>query len=182
MHGAQYFTKLNLCSAYNLVRIREGDEWKTAFSTGHYEYRVMPYGLTNAPLVFQFFINEVFRDMFGRCVVVYIDKILVYSTTCKQHVSHVRSVLERLISQGGEVPFLPAGGLLPGQSDINAGVEMEENRVSAVRLWPVQSNIKAVQRFLVFSNYFRCFIRGFSHSGGSSHLPPEGRSQTVALD
>lgn len=52
------------------MRIREGDEWKTAFSTsnGHYEYRVMPYGLTNAPLVFQSFINEVFRDMLGHCL------------------------------------------------------------------------------------------------------------------
>jgi hypothetical protein len=72
MHGAQYFTKLDLHSAYNLVRIRKGDEWKTAFSTstGHYEYRVMPYGLTNASSVFQSLINKVFRDMLGRCVVV----------------------------------------------------------------------------------------------------------------
>ena len=56
-----------------------------------------PYGLTNAPSVFQAFINKVFRDMLGRCIVVYIDDILVYSTTREQHVSHVRSVLERLI-------------------------------------------------------------------------------------
>ena len=62
--GAQYFTKLDLRSAYNLVRIREVDEWQTTFSTtsGHYEYLVMPYGLTNAPSVFQSFINEIFRD------------------------------------------------------------------------------------------------------------------------
>ena len=99
MHGAPSITKLDLCGAYNLVRIRKRDEWKTAFSTntGHYEYRVMPYGLTNASSVFQSFINKVFRDMLGRCVVVYIDDILVYSTTREQQVSHVRSVLERLI-------------------------------------------------------------------------------------
>lgn len=67
MHGAQYFTKLDLRSAYNLVCIRERDEWETAFSTstGHYEYSVMPYGLTNASSVF----NAVFRDMMG-CYVV----------------------------------------------------------------------------------------------------------------
>ena len=82
-HGVQYFTKLDLRSAYNLVRIRKEYEWKTAFSTstGHYEYMVMPYGLTNASSVLQSFINEVFSDMLGRCVVVYIDNILAYATT-----------------------------------------------------------------------------------------------------
>ena len=67
MHRARFITKLDLRSAYNLVGIREGDEWKTAFSTtsGHYEYLVMPYGLMNAPSVFQAFVDEIFRDLHG---------------------------------------------------------------------------------------------------------------------
>jgi hypothetical protein len=70
MHGACFFTKLDLRSAYNLVRIQKGDEWKTAFSTtlGHYEYLVMPYGLMNAPPVFQSFVDEIFRDLHGQGV------------------------------------------------------------------------------------------------------------------
>ena len=78
MHGARFFTKLDLRSAYNLVRIRKGDDWKTAFSTtsGHYEYLVMPYGLMNAPSVFQSFVDEIFRDLHGQVLVVYIDDIL----------------------------------------------------------------------------------------------------------
>ena len=65
MHGARFFTKLDLRSAYNLVCIREGDEWKTAFSatSGHYVYLVMPYGLMNVPSVFQAFVDEIFRDL-----------------------------------------------------------------------------------------------------------------------
>ena len=73
MHGARFFTKLDLRSAYNLVRVREEDEWKTAFSTtsGHYEYLVMPYRLMNAPSVFQSFVDEIFRDLHGQGAVVY---------------------------------------------------------------------------------------------------------------
>ena len=73
MHGARFFTKLDLRSVYNLVRIQEGDEWKKAFSTtsGHYEYLVMPYGLTNAPSVFQAFVDKIFRDLHWQGVEVY---------------------------------------------------------------------------------------------------------------
>jgi hypothetical protein len=76
MHGALFFTKLDLRNAYNLVRIREGDDWKTAFSTTsvHYEYLVMPYGLMNAPSVFQAFVDKIFRDLHRQVVVVYIDE------------------------------------------------------------------------------------------------------------
>ncbi|KAK3527309.1 hypothetical protein QTP86_020238 [Hemibagrus guttatus] len=87
LRGAEFFTKLDLRSAYNLVRICEGDEWKTAFHTthGHYEYLVMPFGLTNAPAVFQSLINGVFQDILGKWVIAYIDDILVYSISLEEH-------------------------------------------------------------------------------------------------
>ncbi|KAK3537129.1 hypothetical protein QTP70_002142 [Hemibagrus guttatus] len=98
LRWTKFFTKLDLHSAYNLVRICEGDEWKTAFHTthGHYEYLVMPFGLTNAPVVFQSLINGVFQDILGKWVIAYIDNILVYSTSLEEHVCHVREVLSRL--------------------------------------------------------------------------------------
>ncbi|XP_016095557.1 RNA-directed DNA polymerase homolog [Sinocyclocheilus grahami] len=79
LRGAHIFSKLDL-RIYNLIRIRRGDEWKTAFvtPTGHWEYRVMPYGLSNSASVFQNFMNEIFRDMLNRFVLVYIDDILIY--------------------------------------------------------------------------------------------------------
>ena len=80
MHAC-FITTLDLRGAYNLVRVREGNEWKTAFSTtsGHYEYLVMPFGLMNSPTVSQSFVDEIFRDLHGQGVVVYIDDILIYS-------------------------------------------------------------------------------------------------------
>ncbi|KAK3542610.1 hypothetical protein QTP86_031312, partial [Hemibagrus guttatus] len=95
LRGATIFTKLDLRSAYNLIQIREGDEWKTAFitPTGHYEYLVMPYGLVNAPSVFKNFIHEVLREFLHRCVLVYIDDILIYSRSLAEHRQHVAEVL-----------------------------------------------------------------------------------------
>ncbi|KAI2646181.1 Transposon Tf2-8 polyprotein [Labeo rohita] len=98
LRGDRVFTKLDLRSAYNLIRIRKGDEWKTAFITpnGHYEYRVMPYGLSISPFVFQTFMNEVFREYLHRFVVVYIDDILIYSRNQAEHRQHVQQVLQKL--------------------------------------------------------------------------------------
>lgn len=99
LRGAKIFSKLDLRNAYNLLRIREGDEWKTAFNTpsGHYEYLVMPFGLSNSPSVFQALINDVLRDMLNNFVFVYLDDILIFSQSPQDHVRHVREVLLRLL-------------------------------------------------------------------------------------
>ncbi|KAL0181246.1 hypothetical protein M9458_023652, partial [Cirrhinus mrigala] len=169
LRSAKLFTKLDLRSAYNLIRIREGDEWKTAFSTtsGHYEYRVMPFGLANSPSCFQAFVNEVFRDMLNRWVIVYIDDILIYSNSYSEHVQHVRAVLRRLITHQlyakeekcafhqDKVSFL-------GYIISSEGVAMDERKVEAVLNWPLPSTLRELQRFLGFANFYRRFIRNFS--------------------
>lgn len=100
MQEAQIFTKLNLCSAYNLTRVHVWDKWKMAFitNTGHYEYLVMLFGLSNAPAVFQSFMKEIFKDMI-KFIVVYVDNILIYSPSLETHVVHVKQVLQRLADQ-----------------------------------------------------------------------------------
>ncbi len=102
LQGASFFTKLVLRNAYHLVRIREGDEWKTAFNTprGHFEYCVLPFGLSNAPAVFQALVNDVLRDMLDQFIYVYLDDILIFSHSLQEHVQHVRWVLQRLLENG----------------------------------------------------------------------------------
>ncbi|XDV14335.1 hypothetical protein PO909_014606 [Leuciscus waleckii] len=94
VQGAQYFTKFDIRNAYHLVRMKEVDEWKTAFNTplGHFEYRVLPFGLVNAPAVFQALVNDVLRDMLNLFVFVYLDDILIFSPNLQVHVQHVRQV------------------------------------------------------------------------------------------
>ena len=92
------FTKLDLKSGNNLIQVKEGDKWKTAFRTryGTFEYRVIPFGLTNAPATFQNMMNEMFRNMIDLCVVIYLDNILIYSENEQDHAALVKRELERL--------------------------------------------------------------------------------------
>ncbi|KAK3508712.1 hypothetical protein QTP70_004256 [Hemibagrus guttatus] len=173
LRGTKISTKLDLRSAYNLVRIRAGDKWKTTFHTtkGHYKYLVMTFGLTNVRAVFQSFINEILRDMIRQYVITYIDDILIFSSLYNEHVEHVWRVLARLLQhrlfvnvEKGEfhhdtITFL---GYVISQK----GVQMDERKVEAVTNWPKPTTMKE-QRFTNFTNegftnFYRRFIIGYS--------------------
>ncbi len=169
LQGATIFTKLDLHSAYHLVRIREGDEWKTAFNThtGHFEYLFMQFGLSNSQAVFQALVNDMLRDMVDRFVFVYLNDILIFSQNERDHVQHVRRVLQRLMENrlfakvekcqfhAWSVPFL--GFILSPE-----GIRMDPAKVKAVADWPTPDSCRAVRHFLGFANFYRWFIRKFS--------------------
>ncbi|KAK3566586.1 hypothetical protein QTP86_001088 [Hemibagrus guttatus] len=170
LRGARVFTKLDLRSSYNLVRICEGDEWKTAFhmTRGHYEYCVMPFGLTNAPVVFQVLINEVFRDLLGKGVIAY---ILVYSTSMEEHVRQVQEVLTRLQRHHLYVKlenceFHRSTVTFLGYVISHQGVEMDVVKVRAVTEWPAPTTVHELQCFLGFAKFYRRFIRNYSAVAG----------------
>ncbi|KAL0190875.1 hypothetical protein M9458_013573, partial [Cirrhinus mrigala] len=169
LSGARFFTKLDLRSAYNLVRIRGGDEWKTAFitPTGHYETLVMPFGLCNSPSAFQQLINDVLRDMLGRWCYAYLDDILIYSKTLEEHTQHVRAVLRRLLAHQlycklEKCAFHQHSTTFLGFVISSQGVAMDPQKLEAVRSWPLPTSLKQLQRFLGFANFYRRFIQGFS--------------------
>ena len=98
VNGATVFSKIDLKDAYYRIRIRPGDEWKTAFRTryGQYEYLVMPFGLTNAPAAFQAYINQALRGLVDDFCIVYLDDILIFSRTEEEHAEHLQLVCQRL--------------------------------------------------------------------------------------
>ncbi|KAK3505820.1 hypothetical protein QTP70_019745, partial [Hemibagrus guttatus] len=143
LRGARFFTKLDLRSAYNLVHIHEGDEWKTTH--GHYEYLVMPFGLTNAPVVFQSLISGVFQDILGKWVIAYINDILVYSTPLEEHVRHVQEVLSklqrhRLFVKPKKCEFHQSTMLFLAYVITRQRVEMDVSKVQAVTELPSPVN------------------------------------------
>lgn len=169
LRTATVFTKLDLKGAYNLVRIRAGDEWKTAFRTryGLYEYLVMPFGLANAPATFQFFVNDIFHDLLDICVVVYLDDILIYSENLDSHRKHVRWVLSRLRTHNlyakmEKCSFETTSVTFLGYIISPEGVKMDNRKVECIQNWPQPTTRKGVQKFLGFANFYRKFIRNFS--------------------
>jgi hypothetical protein len=90
---------LDLQNAYHLVRIQEGDEWKNTFNmaSGHNEYLLMPFALTNTPAVLQDLVYNVLQDMLNRFVFVYLDDILVFSHSAQEHLLHVRQLLQHIL-------------------------------------------------------------------------------------
>ncbi|QRW26175.1 Retrotransposable element Tf2 protein [Rhizoctonia solani] len=169
LRHAKIFTKLDLQWGYNNVRIKEGDEWKTAFRTkyGLFEYLVMPFGLTNAPAAFQHFMNDLFRDLIDVSVVIYLDNILIFSEDPKDHPAHVREVLSQLMKNQlfcklSKCHFHVTTVDYLGIVISPAGFSMDQKKVEAVTSWPQPRTVKQVQAFLGFVNYLRRFIPNFS--------------------
>ena len=163
------FSKLDLKSAYNLIRIKSGDEYKTAFTCklGHFEYTVMPFGLKNAPAVFQHFINDVFEDIIGKFVYCYIDDIIIFSSDYFSHVEHIKEVLSRLRNSNLVATLEKCEFFVPyidflGHRISAEGINMDPSKVSSILNWPVPKNVKELQSFLGLANYYRRFIPGFA--------------------
>ena len=169
LQGAKWFTKFDIPGTYNRIRMKEGEEWKTAMRTrfGLYEYTVMPFGLTNAPATFQAYINNVLRKYLDVFVVVYLDDILVYSTDERKHVEHVRKVLQALKDADlrvkpeksefhkQEIEFL-------GYIVSEKGLKMDPSKVKSILEWPKPQSVKDIQSFLGLANFYRKFVRDYS--------------------
>jgi hypothetical protein len=166
---AKIHTKIDLRGTYNLIHIKEGDEWKTTFRIkyGHFEDNVMPFGLTNAPAIFQHLMNDIFREFLDDFVVCYFDDILVFSKNEEEHINHVRLVLEKLCTVGlyaklekcvfhqPQVKFL-------GYIISREGLSMDPKKIRTVTEWKKPAIVRNVQCFLGFANFYRIFIRNYS--------------------
>ena len=161
------YSVIDLYSAYHQVQIHDPDIAKTAFVTpfGHYEFVVLPFGLTNAPATFQTLMNSLLGHL--PYVVVYLDDILIFSETTEQHIQHVREVLSilshnRLHVKGPKCFFFKSEVSFLGHVLRDGSVLPDPEKISAVSLWPTPTTVKDVQSFLGLANYYRPFVRQFS--------------------
>jgi RNase H-like domain found in reverse transcriptase/Reverse transcriptase (RNA-dependent DNA polymerase)/Integrase zinc binding domain len=169
LQGAKFFTRLDVVSAFNRLRIAKGQEWLTAFRTryGLFQSKVMPFGLTGAPATFQHFINDTLREYLDVFCSAYLDDILIYSNDLETHKEHVAKVLEALEKAGlylrfDKCEFHVRETKFLGMILTQEGVRMDPAKIETVVNWPIPRNTKDIQAFIGFANFYRRFIQGFS--------------------
>ncbi|KAK8923643.1 hypothetical protein KSP39_PZI019202 [Platanthera zijinensis] len=169
LSGSRVFSKIDLKSGYHQIRIRPGDEWKTAFKTkeGLYEWLVMPFGLSNARSTFMRVMNQVLRPLIGVCVVVYFDDILIYSLDQNQHMIHLRQVLDilrenKLYINLKKCTFLTDSLTFLGYIVSSEGIRVDREKVNAIESWPSPRTITEARGFHGLASFCRRFIRNFS--------------------
>ncbi|KAF8694673.1 hypothetical protein RHS03_08144, partial [Rhizoctonia solani] len=174
--SAKVFTKLDLRWGYNNVRVKEGNKWKTAFCTkyGLYKSLVMTFGLTNAPALFQHFMNKLFKDLLDVCIIIYLDDILIYSKDDATHTQHVHEVLRRLMDnqlfcKASKCTFHVTSVEYLGIIVLDKGFSLDKLKIQAVQEWPTPTKVKEVQSFLGFANFLHCFVANFSHMARPLH-------------
>lgn len=167
---AKWFTKLDVIAAFHKIRIAEGDEWKTAFRTryGLYEWPVTPFGLANALITFQKYINWVLRDYLDNFCSAYVDDILIYSESKSEHKVHVQKVLRSLKEAGLQLDIVKCefetqrikylGFIIEAEK----GLQMDPEKIKAIETWEAPTSVKGVRGFLGLANFYRRFIHNFA--------------------
>jgi hypothetical protein len=166
--GATMFTKLDHRAGYHQIRIKKGGEYKTVFQThqGHYEYRVMPFGLIGAPATFQDFMNHILAPLLRKCVGVFLDDVLVYSSNLEEHVQHVEQVFRLLTEHQlkrklAKCRFAQQKLEFFGHIISSAGVATDPEKVRVNQHSPIPNRVKDVRSFLGMAGYYRRFVAGF---------------------
>jgi len=170
LRDAKYFTKMDVRSGYNNIRIHPEDRWKVAFTTeyGLYKPKVMFFGLCNSPVTFQAYMNQTFtQELNEGWLIVYMDDLLVFSTNPDEHRKRTCHILDKLhterlflkpekcVFDADEVEYL---GMVirPGQ------VAMDPAKLTGIESWPIPTSVMQVQSFLGFCNFYRHFISHYS--------------------
>ncbi|KAL9276050.1 Retrovirus-related Pol polyprotein from transposon 297-like protein [Drosera capensis] len=169
LNGSKVFSKIDLRSGYHQIRMKEGDEWKTAFKTksGLFEWLVMPFGLSNAPSTFMRLMNQVLRDLIGKFVVVYFDDILVYSKDEEEHAMHLKEVFEvlrrnQLYAKPEKYSFFTPSVVFLGYVVSSEGISVDESKVETIKSWPIPTTQSDVRSFHGLASFYRRFVQNFS--------------------
>ncbi|GJW85958.1 putative reverse transcriptase domain-containing protein [Tanacetum coccineum] len=169
LQGSSIYSKIDLRSGYHQLRVREEDIPKTAFRTryGHYEFQVMSFGLTNAPAVFMDLMNRVCKPYLDKFVIVFIDDILIYSKSKKEHEEHLRQILkllkkEELYAKFSKCEFWISRVQFLGHVIDCRGIHVDPAKIESIKDWASPKTPTEIRQFLGLAGYYRRFIEGFS--------------------
>jgi hypothetical protein len=170
--GVSVFSKIDLRSGYHQVRIKGEVIHKTAFRTwyGHYEFVVVPFGLTNAPATFMCLMNNVLSKFLDKFVLVFIDDILIYSKNREEHEEHLRLVLQvlrehQLYAKFNKCDFFEKQIHYLGHVLSKEGVAVDLDKIRSIMEWPTPKDVSDIRSFMGLAGYYRRFIKDFSRIG-----------------
>jgi transposase InsO family protein len=176
LKGSAYFSTMDLASGYYQVEMDEAHRHKTAFTTpfGLFEYKRMPFGLCTAPQTFQRLMTSGMSDLLFQILLVYLDDVLVFSSTFEEHLVRLRQVLERLRELGLKLNlqkchFAQRSVKYLGYTISEGGVATDQEKITAVSEWPVPETLQQLRSFLGFCSYYRRFVQGFSQIAKPLH-------------
>ncbi|KAJ9520727.1 hypothetical protein QJQ45_007586 [Haematococcus lacustris] len=170
LSGCKVFSSLDLQAGYHQIRITPEDVPKTAFRTpeGHFQFKVLCFGLTNAPATFQRVMNDAFATVLGKCALVYLDDILVMSRSVQDHLLHLKQVFEllrknKLYAKLSKCEFMRYTLKFLGHLVTSGGIAVDPDKVSTIANWPIPQSLQGLQSFLGAANYVRKFVCNFSN-------------------
>nr|GFB76120.1 putative reverse transcriptase domain-containing protein [Tanacetum cinerariifolium] len=157
LQGSQYFLKIDLRSGYHQLRVREEDIPKTAFRTryGHFEFTVIPYVLTNAPMVFMDLIKRVCKPYLETFIIVFIDNILIYSKSKEEHEVHLELLeKEKLFGRFSKCEFWLQEVHFLRHVVNSVGIHVDPSKIKAVKNWKILKTPTEIRLFLGFAGYY----------------------------
>ena len=176
LSGAKWFSTIDLTSGYWQVEVNQADQEKTAFCTpfGLFQFKVMPFGLTNAPSTFQSLMELVLRGLHWSTCLVYLDDIIVYSSTIDEHFTRLREVFGRLRRAGLKIKpskcsLFRKNIKYLGYIISEAGIQTDYEKTDCIRNWPVPKNLTELKQFLGLATYYRKFVKDFSDVASPLH-------------
>jgi hypothetical protein len=168
LSGAAWFSKLGLRAGYHQIRLADGEAFKTAFQMhqGHFEYKVMSFGLSGAPATFQRAMNTTLAPLLRKCALVFFDDILVYNPTMDQHLIDLEAMLHLLRKDKWQVKaskcsFAQQQLSYLGHVISQHGVSTEDDKIQSVNNWQQPTNVKELWGFLGLADYYRKFMCHF---------------------
>ncbi|KAJ9511436.1 hypothetical protein QJQ45_029906 [Haematococcus lacustris] len=169
LSGCTVFSSLDLQAGYNQIRITPEDVPKTAFRTpdGHYQFKVLSFGLCNAPATFQRVMNDAFAPVLNQCALVYLDDILVMSKSVDEHLKHLRKVfdllrLNKLYAKQSKCEFMRTTLKFLGHVIFAGAIAVDPEKIKSISSWPVPQSLQQLQSFLGAANFVRKFVHNFS--------------------